>query len=265
MVLSDLGGEPLKRLRPELKNIFPGGVMLYGWRDATYEYAFKAINTVKRLDNRSLFVDGERLVQRHDLNDAMEDVITLLLHGAAAFAEDVPEVVREKCVVGALIGQKVELERYVKQRYIWVSRITRGATANALGQLAQGYVKELLDAALPSWAFTMSGTIPGVSQNDGRTETSFDIVAKSPKAKYVAIEVAFQFTTNSVIERKQGQAPERHRALRRAGHHIAYVIDGAGNFERRAALATICKYSDCTVALTPEEISVLASFLSRVG
>jgi hypothetical protein len=176
-----------------------------------------------------------------------------------------PDLITEKCNVGVLIGNKQELEKFVKQRYIWVSRIICGATSNTMGQLAQDYVKELLQQALPEWDITRSGKIPGVSQNDGKTDIGFDVLAKSPTGKYVAIEVSFQFTTNSVIERKAGQAQARAQMVRGEGYHIAYVIDGAGNFERNAALSTICAYSDCTVALTPSEIAVLAKFLEEVG
>jgi hypothetical protein len=91
------------------------------------------------------------------------------------------------------------------------------------------------------------------------------IVAKSPSNQYVAIEVSFQVTTNSVIERKAGQARARAQLLREAGHRLAYVIDGAGNFDRDAALRTICRYSDCTVAFTPEEINVLVEFLRELA
>lgn len=265
MVLADLGGEPLKRLRPEFKTIFPDGTMRYGWEGKAYEYKFNSITQVNRLDNPTLFVDGRGLLRKHPLTDTMEDVIMLLLHGGAATGGNIPDPIAEKCTIGVLIGHGPELEKFVKQRYIWVSRITCGATSNAMGQLAQDYVKELLEGALPAWTFTRSGKIPGVSQNDGKTDISFDVLAKSPAGKYVAIEVSFQFTTNSVIERKAGQAQARAQRVRNAGCHIAYVIDGAGNFERNAALSTICAFSDCTVALTSKEIAVLVKFLKDVG
>jgi hypothetical protein len=73
--------------------------------------------------------------------------------------------------------------------------------------------------------------------------------------------VSFQVTTNSTIERKAGQAQARYELLKQAGHRIAYVIDGAGNFERQAALGAICRFSDCVVAFTPDEIGVLIDFL----
>jgi hypothetical protein len=188
----------------------------------------------------------------------------LLLHGASALQDSLSEIIQNKCNIGSLIGRKEELDTFVRQRYILVSKITGGATSNALGQMAEGYVKEKLQEALPDWTIR-KGTIPGISQNAGRTDINFDLIAKSPADRYVAIEISFQVTTNSVIERKSGQAQARAALLREAGHAIAYVLDGAGNFERAAALNTICRYSDCTVTLTSEGIETLIAFLRERG
>ncbi|NJL89277.1 MAG: hypothetical protein HC916_05335 [Coleofasciculaceae cyanobacterium SM2_1_6] len=90
----------------------------------------------------------------------------------------------------------------------------------------------------------------------------FDIVVTKGD-KRVGIEVSFQVNTNSTIERKAGQAAERKSLLNAAGYKIAYVIDGAGNFQRSAAISTICQYSDCTVAYSDSELNILADFLSE--
>jgi hypothetical protein len=107
-------------------------------------------------------------------------------------------------------------------------------------------------------------TIPGITQNAGRTNMSFDLVAESPTKKFCAIEISFQETTNSTIERKAGQAADRQKLLHKARHKIAYVIDGAGNFQRRSALSTICQHSDCTVSIKDEELDSLAAFLKKL-
>jgi hypothetical protein len=78
---------------------------------------------------------------------------------------------------------------------------------------------------------------------------------------HIAIEVGFQVTTNSVIERKAGQARARYEQVERAGHRIAYVLDGAGNFQRETALRTICSYSHCTVAFSRSELDTLCEFV----
>ena len=90
----------------------------------------------------------------------------------------------------------------------------------------------------------------------------FDIVVQRAD-KVVGIEVSFQVTSNSTIERKAGQAADRFNQMHSAGYNIAYVIDGAGNFQRKAAISTICKYSDCTVAYSNEEFQILSEWLEK--
>lgn len=133
-----------------------------------------------------------------------------------------------------------------------------------MGQLCQSYVRDYLKRSLRNWDFKKH-TIPGISQNAGETDTAFDIVSKSPAGTYCAIEVSFQVTTNSTIERKAGQAQSRYELLTRHGHKIAYVIDGAGNFQRVNAINTICRFSDCTVSFEDGELKTLARFLEKLG
>lgn len=263
MVLSDLGGEALNKM-PPLSQYFEDGKMSYVWREINYEYGFQVIQNDVGLANSNLRVDGKQLLKGYALDRKMEDVIMLLLHGASSIGDTLPEDVKNKCIIGGLIGEPDELEKFVKQSYIRISRQIAGATSNALGQLAQDYVIEIFKSILPSWIFERNGTLPGVSHTGGKTETNFDVVAKSPNGKYFGIEVSFQFTTNSVIERKAGQAQARAEMVHRAGHKICYVIDGAGNINiRESAVRNICNYSDCTVAFSSDEIGVLTEFMAN--
>lgn len=259
MVLSDIGGERLMRFKTELPFIFEKDTMKFSWNGNKYSYKFQTLSGKKTWSNTHLMVDGAGLATLQNLTPVMEDIINLILFGGAAAADNVPAEIEEKCTIGALIGRKRELDAFVRQRYIWVSRITGGATANSLGNLAQKYVADYLQNKLQNWNFGRK-QIPKISQNK-RTLLSYDIVAKTPKGKYCAIEVCFQVTTNSVIERKAGQAQERQKQLHRHGHSIAYIIDGAGNFERTSALKTLCQFSDCTVTLKDSELDKLSQFL----
>jgi hypothetical protein len=260
IVLSDVGGEKLQRFRTDILNFFPDGVMTFRWKDTEHVYEFQSLDICRTWSNGTLYVDGAGLAQPANLTAAMEDVAMLLIHGGTSIDPGIPDDIPEKCIIGSLIGCKRELDSFVRQRYIHVSRITGGATANTMGQLCQSYVRERLQNALNGWNFS-SHTIPGISHNAGRTDMSFDLVAQSPAGKCCAIEVSFQVTTNSTIERKAGQAAARQQLLHNGGHKIAYVIDGAGNFQRRSALGTICAHSDCTVSFKDEQLDVLAAFL----
>ncbi len=260
MILTDIGGEKTKRLKTELPDILGGNVLKYIWKKQEYEYKFQTFSITGTWSNTHLQVDGKELFTPTELTKQMEDIIMLLMFGGSCLNAPLPQEILDKCIIGTLLGNKKDLDTFVRQRYIWVSRITGGATANAMGYLVEEYVKEELKNYLKEWDFSKK-SIPGISQNEGRTNTSFDIVAESPEKKYCAIELSFQVTTNSTIERKAGQAKARQTVLHNKGHHIAYVIDGAGNFERRSALSTICQYSDCTVTFKDSEIEKLVEFL----
>jgi hypothetical protein len=91
----------------------------------------------------------------------------------------------------------------------------------------------------------------------------FDLVVEK-NSKKIGIEVSFQVTTNSTIERKAGQAADRQALIHKNGYHIAYVLDGAGNFQRSSAISTICNHSDCTVAYTLSEFKVLSNWIKSI-
>jgi len=260
MVLSDIGGEKLMRFKRELPDIFVENKMEYVWEEDTHEYILESLAENGRWSNAELSVDGDGLVNAVEISQAMQDVIMLLLFGGSAVSDLLPEEIQDKCIIGTMLGNSEELDSFVKQRYIWVSRITGGAQANTMGQLAQTFVLDYLKEQLPDEWDWSSKQIPEVTQNN-RTLMAFDIVAQSPNGNYCAIEVSFQVTTNSTIERKAGQAKTRANMLHRRGHKIAYVIDGAGNFQRESALKTISRYSDCIVTFKRDELQKLADFL----
>lgn len=175
IVLSDIGGEKLMRFKKELPQIFLDSVMEFIWNDSSYTYNFQSLTDKKTWSNPHLSVDGKGLATQSILSPMMEDVINLLLFGGASVAGNLMPDVAEKCIIGTLIGHKKELDSFVRQRYIWVSRITGGATANALGNIAQRYVVDYLQDKLPNWDFTKK-QISKISQNE-RTLLSFDTVA----------------------------------------------------------------------------------------
>jgi len=261
-ILADFGGEQLQRVNSNFHTLFPTGKLEYMWNGAVHVYEFQVL-PVRNLNNHNLGISGKKLVEKRDLNALLQDTAALLIFGSACVDEATADIL-SKCEIGDYLGCPEKLERFVRQRYIWVSRITMGARSNSLGQLAQQfvleYVKKHLD--LEATEFHANGRIPGITHTNEQANrpTTFDIVV-SRAGKYVAIEVTFQVTTNSVIERKAGQAQARHAQIEHAGHKVAYVIDGAGNFQRETALSTLCDYSHCTVAFSRVELDVLCEFI----
>lgn len=262
VTLADYGGEAIQRLGREFTSIFPqntaGQHYFEYFRNGTCHCHTFAALPIKGLGNNKLRLDGVAIANPVNLTPLYRDMIMTLLY--AATSEQAHLAALEKCELGMLLGDDAALDKYVREKYIHVSRITTGANTNTLGQIAQRYVADLLRHHLPEhYSITRNGKIPlrGYEKPDGMP---FDVVI-SLNSKSVGVEVSFQVTTNSVIERKSGQADARQQLMHQNGHKIAYVLDGAGNFQRSSAVGTICQFSDCTVAYSEAEIAVLANFI----
>jgi len=269
VVLVDFGGEPLQRINKNFDEIFPDRTLIFNVGSDEIEYSFTNLPVLGVLNNKKMRIDTvENLTAAHTDISLFKDIIMLLMYGAAA-TDASTRAVLYKCTPYEYIGDDSKVEEFVRQNYIKVSRIIGGKTASDLGNVAQQYVVEHLAETLgDNYCVRSNGTIPGVTQNDGGTLTSFDIVvdrlddARRHK-RYVAVEVTFQETSNSTIERKGGQARDRFEKITSSRNYIAYIIDGAGNFSRRSAISVVCENSHCNVAYTPEEFEVLISFIKE--
>ncbi|QSJ20930.1 restriction endonuclease [Nostoc sp. UHCC 0702] len=263
LVLADFGGEMLQRLNSQFNSLFPSRRLDFLWNTQSYSYNFRVLPVRGQLNNSKLGITGKKIIQKQPLSELHKDIIAVILFGSSFTDEKASEILA-KCEIGNYIGLPDKLQKFIKQRYIWVSRITAGSQSNTLGQITQAFVKKYLEDNLdvPSVNIKPNGYLPGVSHREDNNPTTFDIVV-SKAEKYVAIEVSFQVTTNSVIERKAGQAKARFEQIETLGYKIGYVLDGAGNFQRDNALRIITSYSHCTVAFSREELDVLCSFLKE--
>jgi hypothetical protein len=70
--------------------------MAFFWREKKYAYQFKAIHQKIPLANSSLSVDGKALLRGVALNEKMEDVAMLLLHGAASVGDTLSEDIKSQ-------------------------------------------------------------------------------------------------------------------------------------------------------------------------
>jgi hypothetical protein len=265
MVLSDLGGEALNKL-PPLSNYIPQGALKFEWSSKSFNYQLREIGSKCSLTNSALNVDAKKLVKKLDVDNRGMDVCMLLLFGSLLTNDSLPSEIKEKCILGEYLGKAEELDKFIKQRYLHVSKQVSGATANALGQMAQNYVAKKLEFYLgPSWSVRLNGSLPGVFHNIEGNGTNFDIVVESPAKKFFGVEISFQVTTNSTIERKARESKSVMESAHKKGHKMCYVIDGAGNINvRTAAASTLCNYSDCTVAMSDSEIEHLAAYFKSI-
>ena len=262
-VLADYGGETIQRLNKNFSSVFSYEEDFKPYMDSffveeSFRYEFQSLPVKGSLTNKKLGIDGKSISKSLAMKPMMYDMAMILLYGSNVINASGANL--DKCEIGTLLGNINELDKYVRQKYIWVSRITGGATANTQGQLAQTVVYDFLKDNLDSaYSVKRNGSL---KMNSYDKPTSFDVLVRKDDS-YVGIEISFQVTTNSTIERKAGQAQDRQSKMHKMGYKIAYVIDGAGNFQRRSAISTICNFSDCTVAYCEKEFAVLLEFIKK--
>lgn len=269
MILTDVGAEPLQRLNSNFNELFPDGCMTFSIRDKEYSYVFQSLPIKSKLSNVKMRVDTEKNMLSDKCDEALtKDIIMLLVYGGACVSMKARAVLY-RCIISDYLNDDDSIELFVRQNYIRVSRIIAGRTANDLGNSIQHFAAEYIAEKLgENYNVKTFGSIPGVSINDGKTETKFDIVIdriadKSKYKPYVGVEVAFQETTNSVVERKSQEAVARFSAVVGKRSYVAYIIDGAGNFSRRAAGNIMCENSHCNVGCTIEEFDLLVEFIKE--
>lgn len=259
-ILTDFGGELLKRLSNTYEDIFfrnENGELYFTYTLDGDEksYFFKSQN-FKGLSNNKLKIDGESFTREYYLNDLYEDVIMILMYGAFSGHDLFLE-----CDIANKVKDPDALDTYLKQRYISVSKITSGAKSNSNGQILQQLIRTQLQENLGNDFIVKSNG--KITLSDQEEEyLNFDIVVSRTGIKSsIGLEISFQVTTNSVIERKAVSAQRRLNMMHSEGHYVGYIIDGAGNFERRSAVSIICRHSDCTVNCSPSDLLQLASWI----
>lgn len=269
IVLVDFASEPLQRINNDFDTIFPDRRFEYNPGDKKLSYTFKGLPIKGTLSNEKMGISTiENLYSPCRNINLCKDLIMILIYGSAATSSTIRGIFN-KCSIFEILGNDEQIETFVRQNYIRVSKIISGKEATDLGNAAQNYVVRYLQEKLgPNYTVRSNGTIPGITQNKGKTLTTFDAVVDrlddhGKHKKYVAIEITFQVTTNSTIERKGGQAVERFNAIASSRNYIAYIIDGAGNFARRAATQVLCDNSYCNVAYTKPEFDLLVEFIKE--
>lgn len=268
MLLTDVGSEPIQRLNTSFKEIFPKKELVYKLGRKDYSYTFKSLPIKGKPNNEKLQVDTMESLQKTCKDkDLCKDLIMLLIYGAAS-TELRTRAILYKCNAFEFLGQEDKIKQYVRENYIRVSRIIAGKTATDLGNVAQVYALNYLSERLgDNYNLVNNGTIPGVKLDDDKDAT-FDIVVDRKDdegrfKKFVGIEVSFQETSNSVVERKGREAQARFRNTNNQRCFVAYIIDGVGNFSRPSAMKDMCDNSHCNVAYTPSEFDLLIEFIKE--
>ena len=118
VVVTDYGGELIKRLGSEFTKIFvperkgKKPQLTFSFKGQVRHYTFQAL-PCKGLSNSKLGIDGEAVVSPRELNGLMQDVIMLLLHGGSSTVSNIASL--ERCDLGGLLGDPVQIDKYVRQ------------------------------------------------------------------------------------------------------------------------------------------------------
>jgi hypothetical protein len=260
-VVTDVGGEILQRISSDAEKLFPLGKLNVVYRDRPLEIILFKPGQPFRISNIILDLDGKGLARSSPRKpELLKKTVKLLCLGKFSVDRRTSEIL-SKCDFADYLGDREILDRYLKTRYISVSRITTRSDTNALGQILQKSVKEKLEVRLKPYLQQLEITKNGLLLIDDRPFMSDILILNQVSQKAVGIEVSFQVTTNSTIERKANEAHTRFVAFSSAGHYTAYVLDGAGNFERLSACTKICNSSHCSVAYSESELDLLAEFV----
>jgi hypothetical protein len=258
MIFNDYAGEPVQRLHAQRHNLFPNmsdGLSIM-WNMKEYKLNIDGfLENPRALNNTRLKVDGPSLAHPAEHSELTIALANVLAYGAFSTRAEVSEVLY-RCDTAIWFGKTKELEAHLEQRYLDVNRSVGGAQSNSLGQILQRRVKSAIESRYKDFDEILTN---GTVEINGDKLTSDILIRKGNKA--VAIEVAFQETTNSVIERKGTDAHKRKELLNSKGIASVYVLDGIGNFQRQSAITKLCENSDCTIAFSDEEFDVLVDFL----
>jgi hypothetical protein len=198
----------------------------------------------KNLNNEAIFKANNKLVS---------DLLNIL-----AYASQSDEFSRfetfKKCNLALIVGNKESLQEHLRYLLLRSNTQIKQLRAVDFGHQLEIYIREFLDPIIKKLGLNYS---PGNRYNGQQ----FDKVLEKA-GKHVIIEIAFQETTNSTLERKGKQAKNGlFNQVDNNGDKLVYVVDGAGYFKRYKALSDIIEYSHLTCNVSHDGLKKLEAFL----
>lgn len=203
----------------------------------------------------------------NDIGDGiLEDIAFILCFGEYMESlKDYPTF--DRCKLGGICGDENEIADYFADLYVLFSNQTQGRIRVKKGNLAENITEDFLNEIVkdnPSLEFADGNRVPDVPKEGDNQQ--FDFVLKltsDGEEKYIAIPVAFQETTNSVIERKARQARELYPRFKELDFYLCHVVDGAGYYKRSNALKQMIQHSDLSIGFN--ELEKLEEFISKLS
>ncbi len=181
-------GRSFKDIFPKRKGANSKYYFDFLWKGKSFRYEFKSL-PINGLNSKKLLIDGSGLLVEKELDDLTCDMIALLLFASTSdYAE---QAGLTACEIGTMLGDEDALLKFVKQRYIVVSKQTSGATANSLGQLAQTEIVNFLAEELGDKYKIIRNGYLAIEGYDKKGGMPFDLVLKRERKKLV-LKLAFK-------------------------------------------------------------------------
>ena len=258
MLFADLGWEAIKKwFGDAYADLFPNGFLV------TEDFRYRIPN----ITNGRIRVSSAHITSAytHTLTQEqmqhIESLIAVLFYGS-----NVNSQALESCNLSVYLSDDGTLfDADSRVKYIHVSRQTGGAAAAIGGSLLETRIAiepivELLHAEFPDLLFT---TTRDHQFAPGQQMTSDQWFVNEVNNRAVALEVSFQETTNSTIERKRRDAQNRQRLFPNNVRSV-FVLDGVGTLDHRQnAVIDIIQYSDMVVSARPDQVENLARYIGN--
>lgn len=225
-------------------------------------------------------------------NDFFEDILLLLCF--AANSDEFKEYETfDSFKLSSLLGKEDEFKDFLLHKTIESSSQVKQLRAVANGNTLQRYIKDKIETQLKEFNVkiapnnrylgiqqfdivlfkqTTPYTLPtpqsmfNKKKLDKQEQLEFNKTCSQillPQ-KWAVIEVAFQETTNSTMERKSKQAANGlFNLIDLNNHKLIYILDGAGYFRRNVATNTIINYSHLTSTVSDEGIQRVINYLKE--
>ena len=259
MLFADLGWESVKKWYGETySEMFPGGKFKAG------EIEFE----MPRLTQSKLRVSSSNIKDSYSYElspDQLEQIlacIRLLFMGSHSSLNQL-----DRCDLSNYFDDEDGglFVADAAMKYIEVSKQTSGAAATASGDMLE---KKIAIEPINAYLSENFPELEYVSKTShefvpGHTLVSDQWFVNEENNRAVALEVSFQETTNSVIERKRKDA-ENRKNLFPDNCKSAFVIDGVGSIEHRQnAVREILSNADIVVTARADEILRLADYIGE--
>jgi len=185
----------------------------------------------------------------------MTDILNILCY-ASQSKEFSDFYTFQNCKLALLAGNHDLLEQHLLSLIVRSNSQIKQKRAVDFGNQLEKYIKKSINPTLTELQINYAHD----SRYNGQ---QFDIVLQK-NDKHAIIEIAFQETTNSVLERKGKQAKNGlFEQIDKNGDRLIFVVDGAGYFKRTRALNDLITYSHLTCNVSQSGLNQLIQFLKE--